>query len=130
MDKFGGGKLVMKRVSISLSVAVVGLCWISGAAMAADYVTHRIEGPPQNCGVGGGTWKLDFNGTVLQGKSDTGADFRVDTKTLKPDGSGRVATKDDKGRDRYFDFEPGTGHRPFRTSNGFNACQFTFTPKK
>ena len=48
---------------------------------------------------------------------------------LEPDGSGKVVGKDDKNREFYLTFDPGTGARPFHVTNSINPCRRVYTPK-
>jgi hypothetical protein len=50
-------------------------------------------------------------------------------KALQPDGSGKVVGKDDKNREFYLTFDPGSGARPFNVTYRYNACRRVYTPK-
>jgi hypothetical protein len=51
-------------------------------------------------------------------------------KALQPDGSGKVVGKDDKNREFYLTFDPGSGARPFHVTNSIDICRYVFTPKR
>ena len=77
-------------------------------------------------------WQVDIKGNTLTFKSTSpfpNNSFTVDLKALQPDGSGKVVGKDDKNREFYVTFDPGSGARPFRVTNSITPCRTDFTPK-
>jgi hypothetical protein len=76
------------------------------------------------------SWQVDIKGNTLTFTNGvTSLSFTVDLKGLQPDGSGKVAGKDDKDREFYVTFEPGSGARPFYLTWFSFACRYAFTPK-
>jgi hypothetical protein len=62
-------------------------------------------------------------------QTTTKSSYTVDLKALQPDGSGKVVGKDDKNREFYVTFDPGSGARPFYVTNSITPCRSVFTPK-
>ena len=82
--------------------------------------------------LGQNEWQVDIKGNTLTFKSTSAIpnhSFTVDLKALQPDGSGKVVGKDDKNREFYLTFDPGSGARPFLVTSSINACRTVFTPK-
>jgi hypothetical protein len=81
-------------------------------------------------GLGQGDWQVDIKGNTLTFTSRaTNRSYTLDLKALQPDGSGKVVGKDDKNREFYLAFDPGSGARPFHVTNSINACRRVYTPK-
>ena len=79
---------------------------------------------------GQGDWQVDIKGNTLTFTSRAGyRSSTVDLKALQPDGSGKVVGKDDKNREFYLTFDPGSGARPFYVTNSITPCRSVFTPK-
>ncbi len=60
--------------------------------------------------------QVDIKGNTLTFTTTSAfpnSSFTVDLKGLQPDGSGKVVGKDDKNREFYLTFDPGSGARPF-----------------
>ncbi len=84
----------------------------------------------QQVSLGQNEWQVDIKGNTLTFTSRaTNRSFTLDLKALQPDGSGKVVGKDDKNREFYLTFDPGSGARPFHLTNSINACRSVFTPK-
>lgn len=116
-------------------IVVCGMLSFSQMSFAADAswtaVSTLEKGTSQNCGGGQTEWRVDITATTLKYVSTaTNNSFTVDLKPLQPDGSGKVIGKDDKNREFYIVFEPGSGPRPFHFTNSINACGRVFTPRK
>jgi hypothetical protein len=62
-------------------------------------------------------------------QTTTKSSYTLDLKALRPDGSGRVVGRDDKNREFYVTFDPGSGARPFKVTNSITPCVTVFTPK-
>ena len=91
---------------------------------AGGQFTLQQVSPGQN------EWQVDIKGNTLTFTSRTGyRSSTLDLKALQPDGSGKVVGKDDKNREFYLTFDPGSGARPFHVTNSINACRSVFTPK-
>ena len=76
--------------------------------------------------------QVDIKGNTLTYTSTSRApkrSFTLDLKALQPDGSGKVVGKDDKNREFYVTFDPGSGARPFHVTSSINACRRVVTPK-
>jgi hypothetical protein len=104
------------------------------AADATWAAFPTTENPACAAGIGGSQlpsdWQVDIKGNTLTSTSrSTKRSFTVDLKALQPDGSGRVVGKDDKNREFYVTFDPGSGARPFHVANSITPCRYVFTPK-
>ena len=76
--------------------------------------------------------QVDIEGNTLTFKSTSpipNDSFTVDLKALQPDGSGRVVGSDNKKREFYVTFDPGSGARPFHLTYRYNACRRVYTPR-
>ena len=122
----------MSKIALFATVAaLVGYSTFSAAADAKWTAVATLErGTSQNCGGGQNDWQLEIQGSALKYVSGANRSGTIDLKSLQPDGSGKVSMKDDKNREYYLTFEPGTGPRVFHVTNAFNACGFLLTPKK
>ena len=127
---------------IATSIALAGASHISGAADATWVAASALEaGTSPYCAGGqfpGPEWtgqadgQVDIRGNTLTYTSASRApnrSFTVDLKALQPDGSGRVVGKDDRNREFYVTFDPGSGARPFQGTSSINACRRVFTPR-
>ena len=117
---------------------VIGLAGVSDIASAADasWVASaglengtspycaggQFNGPPFS-----GDWRVDVKGNTLTLASR--ATNRSYTVALQPDGSGKGVGKDDKNRNFYVTFDPGSGARPFEVTDSITACTTVFTPR-
>ena len=120
-------------------IGLAGASHISSASDASWVATSGLEngtspycaggqfnGPP----FGGGDWRVDIKGNTLTFASRArNRSYTVDLKALQPDGSGKGVGKDDKNRDFYVTFDPGSGARPFEVTNSITPCRTVFTPK-
>jgi hypothetical protein len=89
----------------------------------------QFPGPEWTAGADG---QVDIKGNTLTYTSTSRApnrSFTLNLKALQADGSGKVVGKDDKNREFYLTFDPGSGVRPFHVTNSINACRLVFTPK-
>jgi peptidoglycan hydrolase-like protein with peptidoglycan-binding domain len=107
---------------------------LSGAADASWVAYPTLENPACAAGIGGAQrpadWQVDIKGNTLTYTSrSTKSSFTVDLKALQPDGSGRVVGKDDKNREFYVTFAPGSGARPFHEASSVTPCRYVYTPK-
>jgi class 3 adenylate cyclase/peptidoglycan hydrolase-like protein with peptidoglycan-binding domain len=111
--------------------------YFSSAADASWVAVSSAEnGTSPNCQFnerpfGQGDWQVDIKGNTLTfaGRA-TKRSFTLDLKALQPDGSGKVVGKDDKNREFYLTFDPGSGARPFLVTDSITPCRSVFTPKK
>jgi len=121
-------------------IGLAGASHISSAADATWVAVSTLEnGTSPYCAGGqfpGPEWtgqadgQVDIKGNTLTSTSRaTKRSFTLDLKALQPDGSGKVVGKDDKNREFYLTFDPGSGARPFHVTNSINACRSVFTPK-
>jgi hypothetical protein len=86
----------------------------------------QFNGPP----FGGGDWQVNVKGDTLTFASRAmNRSYTVDVKALQPDGSGKGVGKDDKNRDFYVTFDPGSGARAFEITNSITSCRTIFTPR-
>lgn len=123
---------------------LVGLAGVSHISIAADATWAAIGSLENNASpyCAGGTmpmpewaWqtdgRVDLKGNTLAFTTASRApnsSFTVDLKGLQPDGSGRVASKDNKNRTFYVTLDPGSGARPFHVTYSYNACRRVYTP--
>ena len=123
-------------------IGLAGASHISSAADATWAAVGALEdGESRLCGGGSiplPEWttsadgQVDIKGNTLTFKSTSpfpNNSFTVDLKALQPDGSGRVVGRDDKNREFYVTFDPGSGARPFQVTNSITPCVTVFTPK-
>ena len=124
---------------------LIGLAGASHISSAADATWAAVgalkNGTSPYCAGGqfpGPEWtgqadgQVDIKGNTLTYTSTSRApnrSFTVDLKALQPDGSGKVVGKDDKNREFYVTFDPGSGARPFHVTYSINACRRVYTPK-
>jgi hypothetical protein len=116
-------------------IGLAGASHISSAADATWAAVSTLENPACDTSFGGPPgridWQVDIKGNTLTfaSRSRTKPSYTVDLKALQPDGSGRVVGKDDKNREFYLTFDPGSGARPFQVTNSISPCRTVFTPK-
>ena len=118
-------------------IGLAGASHISSAADAAWVAASTLENPTCAASwIDGGAravadWQVDIKGNTLSftSRDTTKRSFAVNLKALQPDGSGRVVGEDDKNREFYVTFDPGSGARPFHVTNSLTACRTLFTPK-
>jgi hypothetical protein len=123
-------------------VGLAGASHISSAADATWAAVGALEnGMSRLCGGGSiplPEWttpaygQVDIKGNTLAFKSTSpipNDSFTVDLKALQPDGSGRVVGRDNKKREFYVTFDPGSGARPFHLTYRYNACRRVYTPQ-
>ena len=79
--------------------------------------------PGRRKGPGRVTGQVDIKGnTVTFTSRATNHSFTVDLKALQPDGSGKVVGKDEKNREFYLTFDPGSGARLFHVTNSLRLA--------
>jgi hypothetical protein len=106
--------------------------WVAAATLedgiSPSCVGGQIGAQPEYAGQG--DWQVDIKGnTLTYSRRATNRSFTLDLKALQPDGSGKVVGKDDKNRDFYLTFDPGSGARPFHVTNSITPCRTVFTPR-
>jgi hypothetical protein len=106
--------------------------WVAAATLedgiSPSCVGGQIGAQPEYAGQG--DWQVDIRGnTLTYSRRATNRSFTLDLKALQPDGSGKVVGKDDKNRDFYLTFDPGSGARPFHVTNSITPCRTVFTPR-
>ena len=121
-------------------IGLAGASHISSAADATWAAVSTLENGTspycaggqftgQQVSLGQADWQVDIKGNTLTFTSRTGyRSFTVDLKTLQPDGSGKVVGKDDKNREFYLTFDPGSGARTFHMTYRLKACRRVYTP--
>ena len=128
---------------LTILIGLAGASHLSSAADATWAAVGALEnGMSTSCGGGtvstGPEWtapargQVDIKGNTLTFKSTSpipNHSFTVDLKALQPDGSGKVVGKDDKNREFYVTFDPGSAARPFHVTSSINACRRVYTPK-
>jgi hypothetical protein len=122
-------------------IGLAGASHISSAADASWVAASTLENGTspycaggqftgQQASLGQNGWQVDIKGNTLTFTSRAGyRSFTLDLKALQPDGSGKVVGKDDKNREFYLTFDPGSGARPFNVTYRYNACRRVYTPK-
>jgi hypothetical protein len=122
-------------------IALAGASHISSAADATWVAVSTLENgispycaggqfTGQQVSLGQTDWQVDIKGNTLTYTSRAGyRSFTLDLKALQPDGSGKVVGKDDKNREFYVTFDPGSGARPFLVTNSITPCRTVFTPR-
>ena len=122
-------------------IGLAGASHISSAADATWVAVSTLENgispycaggqfTGQQVSLGQADWQVDIQGNTLTFTSRAGyRSSTLDLKALQPDGSGKVVGKDDKNREFYLTFDPGSGARPFHLTNSINACRRVYTPK-
>ena len=129
------------KLFLTTLIGLAGASHISSAADATWAAVSTLEnGTSPYCAGGqfagasaqGPTdWQVDIKGNTLTFTSRTSnRSFTLDLKALQPDGSGKVVGKDDKNREFYLTFDPGSGARPFHVTNSIDICRYVFTPKR
>ena len=131
------------KLFLTTLIGLAGASHISSAADATwDAVSTLENGISPYCAggqftgqqvsLGQNDWHVDIKGNTLTFTSTSripNHSFTVDLKALQPDGSGKVVGKDDKNREFYVTFDPGSGARPFLVTNSITPCRTVFTPK-
>ncbi len=123
-------------------IGLAGASHVSGAADATWAAVSKLEdGISPYCAGGqfpGPEWTAQVDGQVdIKGKTliFTSASpaairsFTLDLMALQADGSGNIVGKDDRNREFYLTFDPGSGARPFHMTSSVNACRRIFTPR-
>ena len=116
-------------------IGLAGASHIASAADATWIAVATLENPACDTSFGGPPgptdWQVDIKGNTLTftSRSHTKRSFTVDLKALQPDGSGRLAGKDEKDRKFYVTIDSGSGARPFHLAQSDTPCLFVFTPK-
>ena len=123
-------------------IGLAGASHISSAADATWVAASTLENGTspycaggqftgQQVSLGPTDWQVDIKGNTLTFTSQTTTKVSetVDLKALQPDGSGKVVGKDEKDREFYVTFDPGSGARPFLVTNSITPCRTVFTPK-
>jgi hypothetical protein len=130
------------KLFLTTLIGLAGASHISSAADATWVAVSALEnGTSPYCAggqfsrqaeaLGQNEWQVDIKGNALTFTSRTSKrSFTLDLKALRPDGSGKVVGKDDdKNREFYVTFDPGSGARTFLVTSSINACRTVFTPK-
>ena len=123
-------------------IGLAGASHISSAADATWVAVSTLENGTspycaggqftgQQVSLGQNDWQVDIKGNTLTFTSRAGyRSSTLDLKALQPDGSGKVVGKDDdKNREFYVTFDPGSGARPFHVTNSITPCRSVFSPK-
>ena len=116
-------------------IGLAGASHISSAADATWVALSTLENPACATQFGGPPgptdWQVDIKGNTLtfMRQTTTKSSYTLDLKALRPDGSGSVVGRDDKNREFYVTFDPGSGARPFHLTYRYNACRRVYTPQ-
>jgi hypothetical protein len=136
-----GGDKMRLGLFLTTLIGLAGASHISSAADATWVAVSTLENGTspycaggqftgQQVSLGQADWQVDIKGNTLTSTSRaTNRSFTLDLKALQPDGSGKVVGKDDKNREFYLTFDPGSGARPFHVTNSITPCRRVFTPK-
>ena len=98
------------RLSLFLTT-LIGLAGASHTSGAADATWVAVAETTQGSCFGAPVyWQVDIKGNTLTftSRSHTKRSFTVDLKALQPDGSGRLAGKDEKDRKFYVTIDSGS----------------------
>jgi hypothetical protein len=129
------------KLFLTTLIGLAGASHISSAADATWVAVSTLENgispycaggqfAGQQISLGQNDWQVDIKGNTLTFTSrSTKRSFTLDLKALQPDGSGKVVGKDDKNREFYVTFDPGSGARQFLVTNSITACRSVFTPR-
>ena len=115
-------------------IGLAGASHISSAADATWVAVSTLENPACATQFGGPPgptdWQVDIKGNTLtfMRQTTTKSSYTVDLKALRPDGSGRVVGRDDKNREFYVTFDPGSGARTFHMTYRLKTCRRVYTP--
>ena len=122
-------------------IGLAGASHISSAADATWLAVSTLENATspycgggqftgQQVSTGQSDWQVEVKGNTFTFTSRAGyRSSTVDLKALHPDGSGKVVGKDDKNREFYLTFDPGSGARPFLVTNSITPCRTVFAPR-
>ena len=116
-------------------IGLAGASHISSAADATWIAVSTLENPACATQFGGPPgptdWQVDIKGNTLtfMRQTTTKSSYTLDLKALRPDGSGRVVGRDDKNREFYLTFDPGSGARTFHMTYRLKACRRVYTPR-
>ena len=126
---------------LTTSIGLAGASHISSATDATWVAVSTLENGISPYCAGGqfaglpeyarqGDWQVDMKGNTLTYTSrSTRRSYTLDLKALQPDGSGKVVGRDEKNREFYLTFDPGSGARPFHVTNSITPCRSVFTPR-
>jgi hypothetical protein len=107
---------------------------------AADYSwtasTTLVGGTNRNCGDATifPRWNIEITGQTLKalpigaGHPAFASPHTYNLSSLRPDGSGRVIVKSQKGVTIHIDFEPGAGPRKYVLANQNVECRYQVAP--
>ena len=135
-----------KSLLLTTLLGLAGASHVCGAADATWVAASSLENgiSPYCAGgqfpgpewTGQGDGQVDIKGDTLTYTSTgttagrvSNRSFTLDLAALQPDGSGRVVGKDEKNKEFYVTFEPGSGARPFHMTSSINSCRRVYTPK-
>ena len=120
-------------------IGLAGASHISSASDASWVATAGLENGTSPYCAGGQFNGPPFGGRRLAGRHkgehahfyepSENRSYTVDLKAMQPDGSGKGVGKDDKNREFYVTFDPGSGARPFEVTNSITPCRTVFTPR-
>ena len=110
--------------------SAVDASWVASSGLANGTSPYCAGGQFNGQPFGQGEWQVDTKGNTLTFASRAmNRSYTLDLKALQSDGSGKVVGKDDKKRDFYVKFDPGSGPRPFEVTNSITPCRTVFTPR-
>ena len=124
---------------LTIVIGLTGTSHLSSAANATWVAVSGLENGISPYCAGGqfnpppfgrGDWQVNLTGNTLTFASRAqNRSYTADLKALQPDGSGKGVGKDNKNRDFYVTFDPGSGARPFEVTDSITACRTVFAPK-
>ena len=129
------------KLFLTTLIGLAGASHISSAADATWVAVSTLEnGISPYCaggqftgqaeGLGQTDWQVDMKGNTLTFTSRaSNRSYTLDLKALQPDGSGKIVGKDDKNREFYVTFDPGSGARPFHVTNSINLAGVFIRPR-
>src|SRR5262249_32919545 len=124
------GTPVRNQLVALLLTAVAPLAAASAAETETSWSAIQLTGSQIDCSSRfvNARWSLVEKDGVFTAVSEGNVQWRVSTRGLKPDGSGRIDLKDPKGRPAWFEFEPGHGPRKIRYNVANRACVWVLNP--
>lgn len=121
----------MKILPITFAlIAVSALHAASAEEGEIRWSAKQWAGPQWDCSESSMNtrWTIVEKDGLFVATSETFAQIRINTRSLRPDGSGRVTIKDARGRLGWVEFEAGHGPRKIYFNSAYHACVWLLYP--